>query len=121
MDQSSDNSSENGSDDEPVSSVWIVVSVIIFIVMLVSLCSIYILGMAWILTNTEQFTEFGYSAAMWDGIITSDRVNNLLPIPITLFLIFYTYVFSMVDTRLILIVFLLLVWGAIRIRRRKYL
>lgn len=113
-----DQSSDNGSDDETVSRVWIVLAVLIFIVTFVSICSIYLLGMAWILTMTERFSEFGYSAALWDGIIGSDRVNNLLPIPITLFLIFYTYVISRIDTRLILIVFLLVVWAVIRIRRR---
>jgi len=119
LDQSSVNNSDNGSDDEPVSRIWIVIAVLIFIVMIVSICSIYLLGMAWILTMTERFSEFGYSAAMWDGIITSDRVNNLLPIPIILFLIFYTYVFRGIDTRLILIVFLLVVWVLIRMKNRR--
>jgi hypothetical protein len=119
LSQSSDNGSDNGSDGEPVSSGWIAITVLIFIVAIVSICSIYFVGMAWILNKTEQFIDFGYSAALWDGFITSDRVNHLLPIPIILFLIFYTYVFRGIDTRLILIVFLLVVWVVIRRKNRR--
>lgn len=113
-------SSDNGSDGETVSSAWIAVVVIIFIVAIVSFCGIYFFGTVWILTMTEQFSDFGYGAAIWDGIFTSERIYNLFPNPVILFLIFYTYVISMIDTRLILIAFLLVVWVTIRRRRRGY-